>query len=879
MNNKYTREEVQAASSEYFHGDSAAADVFVTKYALRDGEDNLVERTPDDSFVRCAVEFARIEKNYPNPVSYEKILSKFREWKILPQGSPLSGIGNPYRLQSLSNCFVISGVHDASLDSYGGIFKADQEQAQIMKRRGGVGFDISGIRPKGMKTNNAALTTDGIGVFMDRYSSTCREVAQKGRRGALMQTLSVTHPESQTFINIKRDRNRVTGANISLRFNDEFMHAVENNEEYCFRWPVEAPRGEERYSETKPAKDVWEQFVDAAWDCAEPGGLFWDTILRESPADCYADVGFKSISTNPCAEIIISCSDSCRLMVLNITKYVKNPFTTRAKFDYAEFRDDARLGQRLMDDLVDLEIESVEAIIQKVLQDPQPDNIKAVELQLWYDVKTAAENGRRTGLGLTGLGDALAMLGIRYGSQESIDTTGEIYRTLAVASYTESIHLAAERGAFPVYDFRKEVGHPYISRIFYELDTVTQLLYRQTGRRNIANLTTAPVGSLSMLTQTTSGCEPAFLLEYTRRRKITGADKADIRVDFTDDRGDRWHEYKVYHHGYKQWLDTPVEDRVPNPYDGATANDVDWRASVHLQAAAQRWVDHAISKTCNLPKDASHELVSEVYMLAWKLGCKGFTVYRDGARDGVLITEAGSKFDFKSRVSGVPIKELEETVRIAEKNASIMPQMHLDYIRDVKKFLAGEGMPGESKGRSVNHAPKRPKELPCDISWSTVKGESYVIMVGLLDDEPYELFCGLASTAPDLKRKVKSGKLVKVPKKGGDAVYDLVYGDSPDDVISDVVGTFNNSTHGAYTRTLSLTLRHGVPLQYIVEQLVKDKESDMHSFSKVIARVLKGYIKDGTASTAVKLCPNCSGTKFGYQEGCVGCLSCGWSKC
>jgi ribonucleoside-diphosphate reductase alpha chain len=815
---------------DYFGGDDLAADVF-GKYILRDAQGNQLERSPVDMHRRLAREFARIEEKYPNPMSEDEIFRLLDGFKqVVPQGSPLSGIGNPYQLQSLSNCFVVDQPHD----SYAGILFTDQEQVQIMKRRGGVGFDISTIRPKGQPTSNAARTTDGIGVFMERFSNTCREVAQGGRRGALMLTIDCRHPEIETFIDIKRDLKKVTGANISIRFTDEFMKAVESNVGFCLRWPVEARPEDAEIVKMVDAKQIWDKFVDAAWASAEPGALFWDAVVNNGIVDCYRDVGYKTISTNPCGEIPLSPYDSCRLMVVNLTSFVNGPFSANPSFDFARFNDVVMKAQRLMDDLVDLEVECVDRILEKIERDPQPENVKAIELQLWKKIRAAGLNGRRTGLGVTGLGDTLAALNIQYGSKCSIEVTEEIYKALAVGAHRSSLVMAKERGAFPVWDYQKEKDHPYLQKVINTCNGEYHDMWRTTGRRNIALTTTAPVGSISCLTQTTSGIEPAFLLSYKRRRKITQSDTKTV-PDFVDPLGDKWQEYTVYHHWFKKWMEvTGKSDPKESPYWGGTANDIDWVKSVEIQAAAQRWIDHSISKTCNLPNTATREIVNDVYLKAWREGCKGFTVYRDGCRTGVLIST----------------EEKKETPKTAA---------------DVH--------------------PKRPKELPCDIHRVNIKDDagntqSWMVLVGLKDGAPYEVFSGLAEHI-EVPKKTKSGVLIRNGKKDGVATYNLRVPVGNDDEIlfKDVVNLFANPTQGAFTRTISLALRHGIPVNFVVDQLQKDKDSDMFTFSRCVARVLKGYIPDGTKSTSEKKCKECGSDQVFYMEGCITCQSCGSSKC
>jgi ribonucleotide reductase alpha subunit len=1148
--NGYTYTQVLEKSTQYFNGDEFAAKVFVDKYALQNFNGEYLELTPDDMHHRLAKEFARVEKKYPNPISEKEIFNLIKNFKyIVPQGSPMSAIGNPYQIQSLSNCFVVQGVYSNKLDSYGGIMLADQELAQIMKRRGGVGLDISGIRPKNTITANAAKTTDGIAVFMERYSNTCREVAQNGRRGAEMITISINHPEVETFINIKRDLKKVTGANISIRFNDEFMTAVKNDAEYSLRWPVEASPEEAKVVKKVRAKEIWNQIIDSAWASAEPGLLFWDNVKSTTPSDIYEDVGYGSISTNPCVvgssliavadgrnavsieelakegkdvpvystnletgqveikmgraprktgsnsevwkltlddgssliatpnhkiltkelsyiplkdlvpgtsifpfysfesnnyrqisntgqkmkggarrnrrqyrliheffngeidaktyaihhkdfnsqndninnlellthemhkklhsekmkgknnpyyqmddewkynfashpgeknpkwisvsneilvehgkklfteegnltykswinyaqknnlptylankarfgtfnnfknqvasnhkvvsvdfygyedvynitvddnhnyhvitsyddnkfisssgicvkncgEIVLSAYDACRLLVLNLASYVTNPFTDKATFDFDLFHKHTVIAQRLMDDIIDLEIECIDRILAKIESDPEPEEAKQVEKNLWLKIKKANIGGRRTGLGITALGDCLAMLNIKYGMPESIDMTYQIYKALAVGAHTSSCIMAKERGAFPLFDFNKEKGHNYLNSIMSAAGSEVADMWEKFGRRNIALTTTAPTGSVSTLTQTTSGIEPAYLLSYVRRKKINPSDK-NAKVDFVDGLGDKWQEFTIYHHGVKRWMDVTGEtDITKSPYWGATSNEIDWVASVDIQAAAQKWIDHSISKTCNLPNSASKDLVSQVYMRAWESGCKGFTIYRDGCRTGVLVSEETAK-------KNKPANERPEAI---------------------------ENSP----------APKRPLELPCDIKKAKVNGETWTIFVGVLNGRPYEVFGGLSKYV-DIPNKHKNGKIVKNGKNSdGLTTYNLVIGDSPDDqmTIKDISSIFENKTHEAFTRMISLNLRHGTPIQFVVEQLTKDKYAEMTSFSKVVARVLKSYIKDGSKTAAEKKCGSCGaeGTLI-YQEGCISCTQCKWSKC
>lgn len=822
------KEEALKKSVEYFKGDTLAAGVFLDKYALTDPRGDILEATPNEMHRRMAKEFARIEAKYPHPMSEEEIFALFKDFKyVVPQGSPMAGVGNPYQLMTLSNCYTI----EPPFDSYGGILKTDQELVQLMKRRAGVGVDVSNIRPKGMNTKNAAKSTDGIGVFMERFSNSCREVAQGGRRGALMLTISVHHPEIETFINIKRNLKKVTGANISIRLTDEFMKAVEADKEVELRWPVNSSTP--TVTKNVSAKNIWNQIVNSAHECAEPGLLFWDTVLRETPSDCYEE--FASVGVNPCSEIVLSKDDSCRLMLINTLSFVKNPFTENAAFDGAAYGQVVRMAQRLMDDMIDLELECIDNIISKIEADPEPMSVKRIELELWNRIKISCERGRRTGLGVTAVGDTIAALGQRYGSPESIETVDSIYGILAYKSYWETTCLAEQRGTFPAYDYEKEKDHSFINSIA-KADKELQSRLKKYGRRNIALTTTAPAGSVSILTQTTSGIEPAFEVVYKRRRKIMSAEE-NARVDFVDDLGDKWQEYEVYHPQFQKWMEITGKKKVEeSPYWKSRANDVDWKASVDIQAAAQRWICHAISKTCNLPNDASKELVSDIYMQAWKSGCKGFTVYRDGSRSGVLISSDESA------------KKKEE------------------------KF-------------TTNHAPKRPAELPCDVICTTVNGEKWTFFVGLLNDKPYEIMGGLSKFV-SIPKRIKAGKTVKhngaenpVPRY--DFHYDHDKGPEDESIVKDINQMFENATNAAFTRTISLALRHGTPVQYVVEQLLKgsEKEDDLFSFSRAVTRVLKHYIKDGTKTSSDKKCPSCGSHDLVYQEGCLSCKSCGYSKC
>jgi ribonucleoside-diphosphate reductase alpha chain len=831
---KYKYEEVRNASINYFNGDTLAADVFAGKYALQDLDGNLYELTPKDMHNRIASEFARIEQNYPSPLSKQEIFEMLNSWDVVPQGSPMSAIGNPFQVQSLSNCFVIESPYD----SYGGILKTDQEQVQIMKRRGGVGIDLSTLRPLGLQVANAARSSDGIGSFMERYSNTTREVAQGGRRGALMLSISCHHPNVLTFVNIKRDTTKVTGANVSVRITDEFMNAVKNDELYEQRFPVEKD-AKHQVKNLVSAREVWKNIVQAMRDCSEPGMLFWDRITGYSPADSYASKGFRTVSTNPCGELPLSVADSCRLILVNLKNFVVEPFTENAYFDYNRFSEVAYNSQRLMDDLVDLEIEAVEKIIAKITADPEPEYIKRTELELWNRIKLSAVNGRRTGLGITALGDVFAALNLKYDSDDSVKVTDGIYRTLALSSYYSSVVLASERGTFPAYDYELEKDDKFINHLLStggddltdRIDLVSlKKMYLKHGRRNISNLTTAPAGSTSILTQTTSGCEPVLFLKARRKRKVNPSDKM-ASIDEIDKMGDKWQHYDVYHEGVKKWMEiTGKSDVTQSPYHGSTVEEINYLQKIKIQAAAQEWLDHSVSNTLNLPSNVTTEEVEEVCMKAWELGCKGVTVYRIGSRDAVIS---------KQSTAHEQTQEIKETI-----------------------------------------APKRPKALPCDIQRVTVQGETYLALIGLMNGKPYEVFAGLQEHVL-LPKKIKSGSLIKNGKgKDGVVTYNLsIQIDDEELVFKDIVNLFNNQVHGAFTRTISLALRHGTPVQFLCEQLRKDKHSDITSFSSCIARVLKSYVPDGVSSSSEKTCPQCNSSGLVYQQGCVQCNNCGWSKC
>ena len=816
--NQNNEQEVKEKTLQYFDGDELATNVWMSKYALRDLDGNFLEQTPADMHQRLAKEYARIEQKYPNPMGEEEILKLFSNFKqIVPQGSPMSTIGNPFYLQTVGNCYVI----DPPEDSYGGILKTDQQLVQIAKRRGGIGFDISNIRPHGQPTKNAARTTDGIGVFMERFSNSCREVAQNGRRGALMLTISVHHPDIHTFVNIKRDLRKVTGANISIRVSDEFMNAVDNNTDFELRFPVDSETP--RVTKMVSAKELWDEIVDSAHQSAEPGVLFWDNVIANTPSDAYEE--FRTTSTNPCGEIAMG-TDSCRLMLVNTFGFVNNAFSPNSSFQWKKFGQVVQKAQRLMDDIIDIEVECIDRILAKIKRDPESQESKQTEIDLWKTFKDNCIRARRTGLGQTGIGDTLAALGIQYGSQDSIKFVEKLYKTIAINAYKASCILAKERGAFPAFSFDKERSNPFIERVINSDDELKDLYYKH-GRRNIALTTTAPAGSVSILTQTTSGIEPAYLLEYKRRRKLDSTEP-DSMVDYVDDLGDRWQEYDVYHHNYRKWMNVSGKSGIENsPYYGATSNDINWEASVDLQAAAQKWVCHAISKTCNLPADATRELVSDVYFRAWKSGCKGFTIYRDGSRAGVLLSNE-------------------------RQEATTFPQ---------------------------HSAPKRPLILECDIHHTTIQGERWIILIGLMEDKPYEVFGGLSNLV-EIPKKYIRGRIEKTSYKSRNGRYDLIFGNNGDSgAVRDIVTVFDNPNHSAITRLISLSLRHGASIKYTVEQLLKDKNSDMFSFVRCISRVLKQYIPDGDQPSE-KTCESCNAEDtLIYMEGCVTCKSCGFSKC
>ncbi len=830
-----------AASKEYFGGDDLAATVWVSKYALKDSFGHIYERTPEDMHRRIAGEIERIENKYPNPMSKEEIfglLDRFRY--IIPQGGPMTGIGNDLQVASLSNCFVIGNRRHA--DSYGGIFRMDEEQVQLMKRRGGVGHDLSELRPTGTPVLNSALTSTGIVPFMERYSNSTREVAQDGRRGALMLSLSIKHPDAERFIDAKTQSGKVTGANVSIKIDDEFMRAAQENRPYRQQFPIDSDTP--KIEVDIDAKRLWDKIIHNAWRSAEPGVLFWDTIIRESVPDCYADQGFTTVSTNPCGEIPLCPYDSCRLLALNLLSYVDEPFTPQAKFDFDLFREHVGKAMRMMDDIIDLELEKVELIINKVAEDPEDADIRRVELELWKKIREMALKGRRTGLGITAEGDMLAALGMRYGSDEAIDFAVSVHRTLALEAYRTSVTMAEERGAFEVYDAERERENPMIARI-READPELYERMAEHGRRNIAMLTIAPTGTTSLMSQTTSGIEPVFRPVYKRRRKINPSDR-DKRADFVDAMGEKFEEYYVYHHQFVRWMEKNGYDTAKlqsisdeeldkwlkaSPYYGATANDIDWVAKVRMQGAIQKWVDHSISVTVNLPNDVTEELVADVYRTAWECGCKGVTVYRDGCRDGVLL--------------------------------------------DAKKAERGKG-DDDARARL-----KRPKSIPADIVRFKNGSEDWIAFVGLQDDRPYEVFTGkIEEDAMYIPRKITKGRIIKVREADGTKRYDFQYVDryGYTNTIGGISRLFDEEFWN-YAKLISGVLRHGMPIDkvvHLIDGLHLNSES-INTWKTGVQRALKQYIADGTRSKGK--CPQCGHEEMAYQNGCLTCMSCGYSKC
>ena len=835
----YTQEEAFQSSLTYFNGDELAARVWVNKYALKDSYGNIFEKNPDDMHRRLAGEIARIENRYPNPLSEDDIFEVLRDFKyIVPQGGPMTGIGNEFQIASLSNCFVIG--NEGPSDSYGGVMKIDQEQVQLMKRRGGVGHDLSHIRPKGSPVKNSALTSTGIVPFMERYSNSTREVAQDGRRGALMLSVSINHPDSESFIDAKMTEGKVTGANVSVKIDDEFMRAVINEQEYLQKYPVYSD--DPKYTKNINAKQLWNKIVHNAWKSAEPGILFWDTIIRESVPDCYADKGYRTVSTNPCGEIPLCPYDSCRLLAINLYSYVQNPFTKGAFFDFPLFRKHIAVAQRIMDDIIDLELEKIDAIFDKVHADPETDEVKGVEIRLWEKIKQKAKEGRRTGVGITAEGDMLAALGLRYGSDDAIDFAVDIQRTLAVEAYRASVYLAKDRGSFKIYETRREENNPFIRRLKEaDADLYTDMV--KYGRRNIACLTIAPTGTTSLMTQTTSGIEPVFLPVYKRRRKVNPNDQ-NVRIDFVDESGDSYEEFIVFHHKFSEWMkingydttkhysDEEIDQLVAeSPYYKATSNDIDWVAKVRMQGQVQKWVDHSISVTVNLPSDVTEELVGQLYIEAWKSGCKGCTVYRDGSRAGVLVSN-----------------------------------------KDKKQAASPEAeMPA-----------KRPMELDADVVRFQNNKEKWIAFIGLYNGRPYEIFTGIADDEEGimLPKAVVSGKIVKHYDEERNSRYDFQFQNKRGfkTTVEGLSYKFDKE-YWNYAKLISGVLRHGMPVHQAVE-LVASMEFDnenINTWKNGVERALKKYIPNGTEATGEK-CEHC-GAPLVYQEGCLTCKTCGYSKC
>lgn len=839
----YTYEEALAAASTYFDGDELAAGVWLSKYALKNSEGNIYEKDPSDMHRRMARELARVEQRYPNPLSEEEIfglLDRFRY--IVPQGGPMTGIGNDFQIASLSNCFVIGT--EGSSDSYGAVMKRDEEQVQLMKRRGGVGHDLSHIRPAGSPVKNSALTSTGVVPFMERYSNSTREVAQDGRRGALMLSISVEHPDAEAFIDAKLDGQKVTGANVSVRITDAFMQAVRERGTFVQKFPIGAK--EPLITREVDAAALWQKIIHNAWASAEPGILFWDTILRESVPDSYAHLGFRTVSTNPCGEIPLCPYDSCRLLAINLFSYVEAPFSPQARFNHEKFTEHARLAQRLADDIIDLELEKIEAILAKIDSDPESDEVKATERKLWEKIRTKAIQGRRTGIGITGEGDMLAALDLQYGSDHSIVFAEEVHRQLALEVYRASVTMAQERGAFPIYEAAREAENPFLARLG-EADPQLLTDMREHGRRNIALLTVAPTGTTSLMTQTSSGIEPVFMVSYKRRKKINPNDK-NTRSDFVDELGDHWQEFFVFHHQFANWLKMQGHDPAAvaameqseldaliaqSPYAGATARDVDWVAKVRLQGKVQKWVDHSISVTVNVPEETPVSMVDEIYRTGWESGCKGITIYRDGSRSGVLVSDDKGK-------------KKEESGFIAE-----------------------------------HHAPKRPAALDAEVVRFNNNDERWLAVIGLLNERPYEIFTGRAEDSFHLPHWCKKGKILKNRDEEGHSRYDFQYCDKDGyrTTIEGLSRSFNPEFWN-YAKLLSGVLRHGMPLLDVVHMVENLHLSDhsLNTWKNGVLRALKRYIPNGTEAPQSS-CQSCGEAAVVYEEGCLICKSCGSSKC
>lgn len=837
----YSVEEVKEATIKYFNGDQLAADVWMNKYALKDSDGNIFELTPDDMHHRIASEIARIENRYPNPMTEEEVFEVLKDFRyIVPQGSPMAGIGNDFQISSLSNCFVI-GTNGQS-DSYGAIMKIDQEQVQLMKRRGGVGHDLSHIRPAGSPVKNCALTSTGVVPFMERYSNSTKEVAQDGRRGALMMSISINHPDSESFIDSKMEQGRITNANVSVRISDDFMKAVKEGKPFVQKYPVDSENP--LYTKEIDAKRLWDKIIHNAWQSAEPGVLFWDTITRESIPDCYADLGFKTLSTNPCGEIPLCAYDSCRLLAMNLYSYVEHPFTDKARFNAELFAKHVAIAQRIMDDIIDLEIEKIDAILEKVYSDPESDEVKRCEVELWKNIRRKALQGRRTGIGITAEGDMLAALGKRYASDEAIEFSTSVQKLLAFEAYKSSVNLAKERGAFEVFDAKREENNPFINRLRAMDENFYQDMVKY-GRRNIAMLTIAPTGTVSICTQTTSGIEPVFMVSYKRRRKVNPNDK-NAKVSFTDAEGNSFEEYNVFHPKFMTWLevngynveevkaydDEKLQEIIAkSPYYKATANDIDWVSKVKMQGEMQKWVDHSISVTVNIPAETTEELVSQIYLTAWECGCKGMTIYRDGSRTGVLVSNKKEE----------------------KKNAE----------NDIIE----------------THSPIRPKTLECDVVRFQNNYEKWIAFVGKINNKPYEIFLGKQDDFY-LPPFVETAWITKNKGEEGRSRYDLQFQDKQGyKVTIEGLSRSFSPEFWNYAKLISGILRHGMPISNVVTliQNLSVDEDNINAWKNGIARALKRYIPDGT-KVDKEVCPTC-GDALVYEDGCKHCKNCGYSKC
>ena len=839
----YTFDEAYAASLDYFTGDELAAKVWVNKYALKDAYGNIYEQSPADMHRRLAREIARVERKYPNPLTEDQLFELFDHFRyIVPQGSPMTGIGNDHQIGSLSNCFVI-GV-EGNADSYGAVIRIDEEQVQLMKRRGGVGHDLSHIRPKGSPVKNSALTSTGLVPFMERYSNSTREVAQDGRRGALMLTVSIKHPDAESFIDAKMTEGKVTGANVSVKIDDEFMKAVVNDTPYRQQYPIAGP--DPMVKKDISARSLWKKIIHNAWKSAEPGVLFWDTILRESVPDTYADLGFRTVSTNPCGEIPLCPYDICRLLAINLYSYVVNPFTPDAHFDFDLFKKHVGLAQRIMDDIIDLESEKIDKILEKIDSDPEADEIKRAERELWQRIRRKTLMGRRTGVGITAEGDMLAALNLRYGTEEATDVAEEIQKTLALAAYSSSVELARDRGAFEIYDAEREKNNPFIARL-READPALYERMTKFGRRNIACLTIAPTGTTSLMTQTTSGIEPVFLPVYKRRRKVNPND-TDVHIDYVDETGDAFEEYVVFHHKFVTWMlangypaakkytSAEIDDMIAHsPYYKATSNDVDWVQKVKMQGRIQRWVDHSISVTINLPNDVSEDLVDQLYVEAWRSGCKGCTVYRDGSRAGVLISAEDKK----------------------------------------KK--------GETKMAPPQIVSTRPQELDADVVKFQNNREKWIAFVGLLNGRPYEIFTGLADDEEGimLPKTVEKGSIIKSYDSDGRKHYDFQFKNKRGFKMTlEGLDSKFEPEYWNYAKLISGVLRYGMPITQVIK-LVQEMElnnESINTWKNGVARALKKYLPNGTEVKGQE-CPNCGSETLVYQEGCLLCANCGATEC